>query len=131
MTATMQELSCPKCSGPMWDETKSKFYKAGKPIAKCKDKACSGVLWAPKNTGAAQAAPVAAAPAERPVWLDEQEEAEANGAPNVGRWFAHYDKCFLHAVGLATRVEKTGVVVTLEGVSAIAATLFIATKSAI
>lgn len=128
MNAT--ELTCPKCSGPMWDETKSKFFKEGKPIAKCKDKACTGVLWAVKNGAPPAPVPVAAAPEARPVWLDKEEEQEA-GAPNVGRWSAHYDKCFLHAVGLATRVEKTGVVITLEGVSAIAATLFIATKSAI
>jgi hypothetical protein len=126
------ELTCPKCSGPMWDETKSKYYKAGKPIAKCKDKACTGVLWAPRNGGAPAAAPVAPAPAaERPVWLDEQEEAEANGANAFTKAVAHYDKCFRHAAGLATQAEKAGVVVTLEGVSAIAATLFIATKSAI
>lgn len=126
MTTTLQEMACPKCSGPMWDETKSKFYKPGKPVAKCKNKECSGVLWAPKV-----AAPNAPQGFTGGPHIPDLDEPQEDAAPNVGRWFAHYDKCFLHAVGLASRVEKTGVVVTLEGVSAIAATLFIATKSAI
>jgi|SRR5215475_1785799 len=43
---------CPECDGPMWDQRKSKWWGDGlgrsgkpKPVFKCKDKECDGVLW--------------------------------------------------------------------------------------
>lgn len=53
--------ACPKCGGPTWDERKSQFYKPGKPIYKCRDKACGGVIWADAvNAPAAPSVPTAA-----------------------------------------------------------------------
>lgn len=43
---------CPKCNGDMYDQRKSQFYGNGvaasgrnKPMWKCKDKGCDGVVW--------------------------------------------------------------------------------------
>jgi hypothetical protein len=45
-------IVCPVCGGAMWDERKSKYYGTGiadsgrpKPIFKCKNKLCDGVIW--------------------------------------------------------------------------------------
>ena len=44
--------TCPECDGPMWDQRKSKWWGNGigksgkpKPVFKCKDKECDGVIW--------------------------------------------------------------------------------------
>lgn len=76
-------------------------------------------------------------PDPTPDWLRDQDAAEdavvksAQTVDGVARFFTHYDKCFAHAVELSRRVKGPDTVVTLEGISAIAATLYIATKSAI
>jgi hypothetical protein len=100
----------------MWDETKSKFYKAGKPIAKCKDKECDGVLWAAKPAAAA---------------LVRQEIPNAPTAPDgtLGDLFTVYDVCFGHAVKVAEQAQKKYALgFTAEGVAAVAATLLIAAQ---
>lgn len=120
----------------MWDNRADKKNPRA-PDFKCRDKACDGVIWPPKGNRQAPPRPAPAPPTDTPEWLDDQEEAEAAVVTQAkaGAEFATltglYDRCFRHAVGLATQAEKAGVVVTLEGVSAIAATLFIATKSAV
>jgi hypothetical protein len=42
---------CPKCGGAMWDNRASKT-KTTQPDYKCKDKACDGVIWPPKDAPA-------------------------------------------------------------------------------
>lgn len=48
----MNNPTCPECDGPMWDQRKSKWWGNGlsaagrpKPVFKCKDKECDGVIW--------------------------------------------------------------------------------------
>ena len=48
--------TCPKCSGEMWDNRESKRNPRA-PDFKCRDKACDGVIWPPRDPGAAPAAP--------------------------------------------------------------------------
>ena len=50
--------SCPKCGGAMWDNRESKRNPRA-PDFKCRDKACDGVIWPPRD-----AVPAAAAPAD-------------------------------------------------------------------
>jgi len=119
----------------MWDNRADKKNPKA-PDYKCRDRSCDGVIWPPKGArNGTRQAPSASAPIpDDPPWLDDQEAVEAAvvAQGKQGAEFAtltgHYDKCFRHAVGLATQAEKAGVVVTLEGVSAIAATLFIASN---
>lgn len=47
---------CPNCDGPMYDERRSKYWNNGlsqngkqKPIYKCRDSNCGGVIWPPKD----------------------------------------------------------------------------------
>ncbi|HEU4631014.1 MAG TPA: hypothetical protein VFS08_14785 [Gemmatimonadaceae bacterium] len=40
--------TCPKCSGPMWDNRESKRNPRA-PDFKCRDKACDGVIWPPRD----------------------------------------------------------------------------------
>ena len=47
---------CPKCTGEMWDNRASKRNPRA-PDFKCKDKSCDGVIWPPREAGAAPAAP--------------------------------------------------------------------------
>jgi single-strand DNA-binding protein len=57
------EPSCPKCAGPMWDNRVGKRNPKA-PDFKCKDKACDGVVWPPRDGAApAPARMAAAAPA--------------------------------------------------------------------
>lgn len=41
--------TCPKCGGPMWDNREGKKNPKA-PDFKCKDKACDGAIWPPKDT---------------------------------------------------------------------------------
>src|SRR3954471_7927166 len=43
---------CPKCQGPMWDNRVGKRNPKA-PDFKCKDRECDGVVWPPRNAGAA------------------------------------------------------------------------------
>ena len=47
---------CPKCTGEMWDNRASKRNPRA-PDFKCKDKSCDGVVWPPREAGAAPSAP--------------------------------------------------------------------------
>ena len=51
---------CPKCSGDMWDNRVGKRNPKA-PDFKCKDKACDGVIWPPRDARPAAATPVPAA----------------------------------------------------------------------
>lgn len=67
---------CPVCHGPVWDERKSKYYKAGKsPLFKCQDKDCSGRLW--------EDASAAAAPASSPATNGQSAHSAPAGAPRA------------------------------------------------
>jgi hypothetical protein len=48
--------TCPKCSGEMWDNRPSKRNPKA-PDFKCKDKACDGVVWPPRDANAPAAGP--------------------------------------------------------------------------
>ena len=50
---------CPKCQGPMWDNRIGKRNPRA-PDFKCKDRECEGVIWPPRDAGAAPAATPAA-----------------------------------------------------------------------
>ena len=54
-TAVQQEVACPKCGGAMWDNRLSK-KNPKQPDFKCRNRACDGVIWPPRN-GTRQAAP--------------------------------------------------------------------------
>ena len=43
---------CPKCGGAMWDNRESKRNPRA-PDFKCRDKACDGVVWPPRDAAAA------------------------------------------------------------------------------
>lgn len=110
---------CPKCSGEMFDESKSKYWNGGKtregkdkPLYKCKNKGnCDGVIWAPKQdskpqqqaTGSGTVQPTIGAPLA-PVYGDCMDIAS--------RAIAHYCKA-------------VGVTPTAEAIVAGAATIFI------
>jgi len=52
---TAEAPPCPKCGGAMWDNRESKRNPRA-PDFKCRDKACDGVIWPPREAGAAPAA---------------------------------------------------------------------------
>lgn len=52
-----EDVACPKCHGPMWDNRGRKTNPKA-PDFKCRDKACDGVIWPPRDgKGKAQPAP--------------------------------------------------------------------------
>lgn len=130
--AATASVTCPKCQGPMWDETQSKFYDPSKnrPIAKCKDKACGGAVWPPKNgkPPVQQRAPEFTSPGAPQGFLADQEAHEAatvaaiqHGATNkLQAVFALYDVCLDHAAEVAAQTKLPA-----ECVPQMAATLFI------
>lgn len=144
MTATQTEVTCPKCGGRMWDNRLDKKNPKA-PDFKCRDRSCDGVVWPPKGArnGTRQAPPPPPV-SDTPEWLDDQEEAEAKAVASaraathdeivkekVSELRKAYDRNFAHAIDLATGAAKVigpDFVVTLEGLSAIAATLLIAQK---
>ncbi len=138
--------SCPQCAGPCYDERTSKFWNGGlttngkkKPVAKCKDKNCGGVIWPPKEAEIQRGkrldepkpTPRAVAPRMPAKAADEPPPPDDQDAPvtsPLAARFAVYDQCFAHALGVAARAEdrlaKMGHVAPLD-VAAIAATLWI------
>lgn len=57
--------ACPKCGGDMWDNRVGKRNPRS-PDFKCKDKACDGVIWPPKNAPARSRQPAGYADDEPP-----------------------------------------------------------------
>jgi hypothetical protein len=60
---TLDNPSCPKCSGRMWDNRATKRNPKA-PDFKCRDRSCDGVIWPPRGAaanGAANRAPTSAA----------------------------------------------------------------------
>jgi hypothetical protein len=69
--------NCPRCQGPMWDNREGKRNPKA-PDFKCKDRECDGVIWPPRNAGAAAAPkPTAGAAAASAVAV----QAPADGMP--------------------------------------------------
>ena len=57
-----EPVACPKCSGAMWDNRETK-KNPKQPDYKCKDKACDGVIWPPRDGKPAA-----------PAWREHNEE---------------------------------------------------------
>ena len=66
--ATTEIPNCPKCQGEMWDNRVGKRNPKA-PDFKCKDKACDGVVWPPRD-------------AARVATPAEEQAASADGMPN-------------------------------------------------
>ena len=138
--AAMPQLTCPKCGGPMFDETKSKFYDPSKnrPIAKCKNKGvCDGVIWPPKGGVAPRAAaptpvtPINPAlndlpgdPANAYTLPQHQPVSQPSGALTPAMK-ALYAECYAHARDVAALLAPVSTTVTADTLAAMAATLFI------
>ena len=133
--ATAAEPTCPKCGGQVYDnraENDQRLARGEKlrPDYKCRDRACDGAIWRPKN---GQPAPRAAAPAQTKQAYSaggplpyEQEETGAPPIPALDGLFTLYDVCFEHAFSLANRRLANDA--SHEGIAAMAATLFIAAR---
>ncbi len=127
MTApAMRDPACPKCSGPLWDNRTTKRNPKA-PDWKCKDRACDGVIWGPRQTG----------PQRVQATHDQQIGPEYGNLPGVPmetavpspetgnerlqRIFKVQEVAFTHALKLAAIAEAKGVSITLEGLSALTA----------
>lgn len=111
----------------MWDNRQTKTNPKA-PDFKCRDRACDGVVWPPKNGKP----PVAAASAKQPQsagphipGLDDEPDSPLP-FERLDRLFNLYDLCFAHAHALAH--AKLANDASHEGISAMAATVFIAAK---
>ena len=62
----LDEQSCPKCGGRMWDNRLTKRNPKA-PDFKCRDRSCDGVIWPPKGEKAAE-------PAKAEQQVEEPEE---------------------------------------------------------
>jgi hypothetical protein len=62
----LDEQSCPKCGGRMWDNRLTKRNPKA-PDFKCRDRSCDGVIWPPKGEKAAE-------PAKAEKRVEETEE---------------------------------------------------------
>jgi hypothetical protein len=135
MTATMAGPACPKCQGEMYDNRATKKNPA-QPDYKCKayKSGCEGVIWPPKG-GVAAPAP-AAAPVARPAApVAQAYVGNLPGDPGAPASFmalaSVYEATLIHVLAnvVPTFVSR-GIPITLEGVSAVTATLFIARTKA-
>ena len=118
----ISQHACPKCGGEMWDETTSKYFKPGKPIAKCKDKGvCDGVVFAPKqNGGAAARQPVSHPPAGT---MPFDEPRSSTSWDEIKR---RYAECFAFVTDKVTPVMvKSDIGIDPSTVAAMVAVLFI------
>ncbi len=66
----LEEQSCPKCGGRMWDNRLTKRNPKA-PDYKCRDRSCDGVIWPPKGE---KAEPATSEPARTDKRLEQTEE---------------------------------------------------------
>lgn len=134
------DVRCPRCGGSTWDNRLTK-RNPKQPDFKCRDKNCDGVIWPPRPGTATRAQPQPSPNYGQLPGDDEQAEVEAafvQGVLNTGEANAAeirvqklnallqaYNVAFAHALACAKKAQDAGVEPTLEGVSAISATLFI------
>jgi hypothetical protein len=129
---TTTEPQCPKCSGPLWDNRQTK-RNPKQPDFKCKDKACNGVIWPPKDQAQASQAPQPHGYSAGPHIPALDGPYQETGAPPVvaaivpalAKVFALYDRCLAHAILAATTLEAAEIGSSPESVTAACATLFI------
>jgi len=122
----------------MWNNVLTK-RNPKQPDFKCKDKACDGVIWPPKN--AVNAAPVAA-PAkvahsagphipgiDGPYQETGAPPADATLGDKLSRLFTLYDVCLDHAIVAARKLDAASIGSSPEAVAAMCATLYISAKN--
>lgn len=125
--------ACVKCGSGVYDNRADKKNPKG-PDFKCKSRSCGEGYWLAKGRGHAPVKTTAPAQAEweRDQAASEQRFADTVNEPTTDTDLTKlYDRCFAHALDLAANAVKVcgrDTVITLEGVSAIAATLFISQK---
>lgn len=70
--------ACPKCGGVMWNNHERKAAGQMKPNApdfRCKDRACDGVIWPPRDAKpAARTTTVPMSPSGTDEWIPQDEE---------------------------------------------------------
>ncbi len=129
MTATQAQVACPKCNGDMWDNRLNK-KNPKQPDFKCKNRACEGVIWPPRQQRAPQPPPPKAIGPEYGdlpgVPMENEAPAPETGNERLQRIFKVQEVCFKHAIKLAGIATLEGVPVTLEGLSALTAQALIA-----
>lgn len=121
---------CPKCGGALWDNRATKTNPKA-PDYKCKDKACDGCIWPPRNGARPAAAPVAAKQAFTAGPHIPAIDAEHPAQPweRLDKLFNVHDLCLDHAIAVsAKKLDASEIGSSPESVVAIAATLFIAAK---
>ncbi len=134
MTAVATQPACPTCGSGIIDQRVTKT-KPNQPDYKCSSRSCDWAIWPPKGKAAAVVRPAAPQPVEYGnlpgVLMANQPPAPPVAAPVVdpserlNKLANLQAACFKRAMVLAGQAEAKGYVVTLEGVSALTAQLFI------
>lgn len=139
MTAVATQPACPTCGSAILDQRVTKT-KPNQPDYKCGNRACDWAIWPPKGAQAkALPRPVAAQqPVEYGHLPGVPMASEAQPAPvaapvvdpseRLNKLANLQAACFKRALVLADQASSKGYVITLEGVSALTAQLFIAFK---
>ncbi len=109
----------------MWDNRFSKKNSKA-PDFKCRNRACDGVIWPPRQAPRAAPAAHIAPPAEFGDLPGVPVAAPAptptpDGGERLKRIFLIQELCFTHAMSMAKTAELAGVPRSLEGVSALTA----------
>jgi predicted RNA-binding Zn-ribbon protein involved in translation (DUF1610 family) len=127
MSALTADIPCPKCGAQeMWDNRTTK-RNPNAPDYKCKDKACDGCVWPPRNGSAPVARPATAATVKQPISIGAPVAGiDTQAVDKVASDFALYSRCIDHArvEVIRTGIDKLGGDVA-GAVAAIAATLYI------
>lgn len=112
MTApSTQEVPCPKCGGRTWDNRLTK-RNPKQPDFKCRDRACDGAIWPPKNTPqpAAVSGTIAPSAPKKPIAQTYIETTD-----------------FVLAT-IVPKYEAKEIGVTPEAIASMVATIFIARR---
>jgi hypothetical protein len=119
MTApATQDVACPKCQGPMWDN-RGKKTNPKAPDFKCKNKTCDGVIWPPKPTtwaGTPSAQTVAANPVAGSI----------PPTPSIAQVYIESTDFVLATI--VPRYEAKEIGCTPEAIASMVATIFIARR---
>ena len=135
---TTNEVKCPKCGNDTWDNRVGKKNPKS-PDYKCKDKACDGAIWPPRNC-----APVPAqakqAFSSGPLVPGIDGPYQETGAPpaepvvfgaKLNGLFTLYGVCMDEVLSAQVpKLNKADVGTTPEAIAAMCATLFIAASKA-
>ena len=120
------EVTCPECGGRMWDNRETKRNPKA-PDYKCRDRACSGVIWPPKKGMPQPSVKPLTTQGKEPYSSGPRIDAIDGSAPleKLDRLFALYGVCLAEAIQQSDKLRDADIGTDPQTIASMTATIFI------